>query len=146
MGVYLAILEMEMTLLHTTPVSTALLLLTLLTMMKKVKMLEHHTLFAMKMNPKVTSYTFSIQHQYSSLASSFFSPLVPTWQFKISEIIFFANLNLDFCSMCVLPTSLLEFITVYTTMTHKVTCILELPSVSSWDTLSNIHGYLSSSG
>ena len=78
MGVYLAILEMEMTLLHTTPVSTALLLLTLLTMMKKVKMLEHHTLFAMKMKRKVTSYTFSIQHQYSSLASSFFSPLVPT--------------------------------------------------------------------
>ena len=78
MGVYRAILEMEITLLHTTPVSTALLLLTLITMMKKVKMLEHHILFAMKMKPKVTSYTFSIQHQYSSLASSFFSPLVST--------------------------------------------------------------------
>ena len=46
MGVYLAILEMEMTLLHTTLVSTALLLLTLITLMKKVKMLEHHILFA----------------------------------------------------------------------------------------------------
>ena len=48
--------------------------------------------------------------------------------------------------MCVLPTSLLEFITVYTTMTHKVTCTLELHSVYSLDILSNIHGYLSSSG
>ena len=46
MEVFRAILEMEMTLLHTTPVSTALLLLTLITLMKKVKMLEHHILFA----------------------------------------------------------------------------------------------------